>query len=555
MKVLLGLVMTVVAVVVIVTVVQQPEADLVLTNGVIYTVDSEQGRAEALAVVDGKIAAVGTSAEMERWIGSETRVIDLDGKFVMPGFNDGHVHFASGGRAFLTVNVEGTRSIAEFQQRVRDHLPDFQPGEWITGRGWDHSLWKENRIPTKEELDAVTTEHPVILTRVDGHSAIANSLALELAGITGETEVPQGGAIVLDANGEPTGWLKETAQGLVRRLIPDVTREQRKQGLLLALEDAARNGITSIHDNSGWEDFLMLRELKEEGKLTLRVTEWLPFDAPLDDLKKMRDEGGSSDGWLKTGALKGVTDGSGGSLSAAMLEPFANAPGNRGLLRKDPDTWKEMAVERDAAGFQITLHAIGDRANRVALDAYERAWQVNKRENARHRIEHSQFVHRDDVPRFKELGVIASAQPCHLLSDLRWAPLILGAERAYEGYAWNTLQKLGVTLAFGTDYPVEPLNPFRGLYAAVAREFEDGAGPEGGWQPQEKISIEDAIRAYTLGSAFAEFEEERKGTLVPGKFADLIVLSQDITQVEPRKILETEVLLTVAGGRVVFEKE
>jgi predicted amidohydrolase YtcJ len=332
--------------------------------------------------------------------------------------------------------------------------------------------------------------------------------------------VPQGGAIVLDEDGVPTGWLKETAQGLVFRLIPDVTREQRKEGLLLALKDAARNGITSIQDNSAWEDFLVLQELKEEGKLTVRVTEWLPFDAPLAELKRMRREGGTTDPWLKTGALKGVTDGSGGSLSAAMLEPFANAPDNRGLLRKDLETWKKMAVARDYESFQITLHAIGDHANRVALDAFEAARKINKRKNARHRIEHSQFVHRDDMPRFQEWGVIASAQPCHLLSDLRWAPTILGPEREYEAYAWNTLRELGVVLAFGTDYPVEPLSPFRGLFAAVAREFE----------------------------------EKRKGTLAPGMFADLIVLSQDITAVPAHDILKTEVIMTLVGGKAVYTK-
>ncbi len=294
--------------------------------------------------------------------------------------------------------------------------------------------------------------------------------------------------------------------------------------------------------------------MKQEGKLTLRVTEWLPFDAPLNRLEEMRKEGGATDPWLKTGALKGVTDGSGGSLSAAMLEPFANAPDNRGILLYDPEQLKKMVVDRDAAGFQIALHAIGDRANRVALDAFETALKINKRRNARHKIEHAQFVHRDDFARFKELGVIASMQPCHLLADMRWAPIILGPEREYEGYAIGTMRQAGARLAFGTDYPVEHINPLRGLYAAVTREFEDG-GPEGGWLPEEKVSIEEAIRAYTLGSAFAEFEERRKGTLSPGKFADLIVLSQDITNVSPPELLRTDVLLTMVGGKIVYQKE
>ena len=533
---------------------EPPDADVVLTNGNIYTVDVRMGRVEAIAITRGKIAAVGTAEEMQHWVGPETKVIDLEGKFVMPGFNDAHTHLANAGQGSLSVNVEGTRSIAEFQQRIRARLSEFEPGTWVVGRGWDHSLWEENRMPTKADLDAVSTSHPMFFTRVDGHSAVANSLALEQAGITRSSEQPEGGEIVRDADGEPTGWLKENATGLVSGLIPAPTSEQRQRGLLLALAEAARYGVTSVQDNSSWEDFLALRELKQEGKLTLRVTEWLPFDAPLNRLEEMRKEGGATDPWLKTGALKGVTDGSGGSLSAAMLEPFANAPDNRGILLYDPEQLKKMVVDRDAAGFQIALHAIGDRANRVALDAFEAALKINKRRNARHKIEHAQFVHRNDFARFKELDVIASMQPCHLLADMRWAPTILGPEREYEGYAIGTMRKAGARLAFGTDYPVEHINPLRGLYAAVTREFEDG-GPEGGWLPEEKVSLEEAIRAYTLGSAFAEFEERRKGTLSPGKFADLIILSQDITNVSPSELLRTDVLLTMVGGKIVYRKE
>jgi hypothetical protein len=533
---------------------EPPDADVVLTNGNIYTVDVRLGRVEAIAITRGKIAAVGTSEEMQHWVGPQTKVIDLEGKFVLPGFNDAHTHLANAGQGSLSVNVEGTRSVADFQQRIRARLSEFEPGEWVVGRGWDHSLWEENRMPTKADLDAVSTSHPMFFTRVDGHSAVANSLALEQAGITRSSEQPEGGEIVRDADGEPTGWLKENATGLVSGLIPAPTSEQRKRGLLLALAEAARYGVTSVQDNSSWEDFLALRELKQEGMLTLRVTEWLPFDAPLNRLEEMRKEGGATDPWLKTGALKGVTDGSGGSLSAAMLEPFANAPDNRGILLYEPEQLKKMVVDRDAAGFQIALHAIGDRANRVALDAFEAALKINKRRNARHKIEHAQFVHRDDFARFKELGVIASMQPCHLLADMRWAPTILGPEREYEGYAIGTMRQASARLAFGTDYPVEHINPLRGLYAAVTREFEDG-GPEGGWLPEEKVSLEEAIRAYTLGSAFAEFEERRKGTLSPGKFADLIVLSQDITNVSPSELLRTDVLLTMVGGKIVYRKE
>ncbi|MBI2956189.1 MAG: amidohydrolase family protein [Acidobacteria bacterium] len=531
-----------------------PRAEFVLTDGRIYTVDPQLGVVEAIAISQGKIVAVGTSVEIRHWVGPQTRVVDLEGKFVLPGFNDAHTHFGSAGLGKLTVDVEGTRSLAEFQERIRSRLAEFAAGEWVTGRGWDHSLWVENRIPTRYDLDAVSTTHPLLFGRVDGHSVVVNSLALEKAGVTRDTPNPQGGEIVRDERGEPTGWLKEKAIDLVARLIPEPTREQRKRGLRLALEEAARLGVTSIQDNSDWEDFLALRELKQEGRLTLRVSEWLPFDTPVARLEEMRQEGGTTDPWLKTGALKGVTDGSGGSLSAGMLEPFANAPDNRGILRYDPAQLERMVIERDAAGFQIALHAIGDRANRVTLDAFAVAKKLNRRRNTRHRIEHAQFVHPDDVARFRELGVIASMQPCHVLNDLRWAPTILGRERAGEGYAWNSLLRGGAMLAFGTDHPVEPLNPMRGLYASITREFEEG-GPLGGWLPEEKVSIADAIRAYTLGSAFAEGEEHRKGTLSPGKFADLVVLSDDVTRLPASEVLRAEVLLTMVGGRIVYEKK
>jgi hypothetical protein len=531
-----------------------PGVELVLKNGNIYTVDARLGRVEALAITQGKIVAAGTNEEIEHWAGPQTKVIDLGGRFVLPGFNDAHAHFGSGGQRLLQVNLEGTRSLAEFQERIRARVRDAAAGEWVHGGGWDESLWPENRIPTRAELDAVSTTHPMVFSRVDGHSVVVNSLALEKAGITRDTQPPYGGDIVKDAAGEPTGWLKDRATDLVEKLIPPPTAEQRKRGLLLAMAEAARRGVTSIQDNSDWEDFLAFRALKEEGRLTLRVTEWLPFLAPLEKLEAMRREGGTTDPWLKTGALKGVTDGSGGSRSAAMLAPFADDPANRGLLLIEPEQLKKMVLERDAAGFQITLHAIGDNANRVALDAFEAARKTNNRRDARHKIEHAQFLDRADVPRFKALGVIASMQPAHVLSDMRWAPKILGHEREYEGYAWNSVLKAGGTLAFGTDYPVEPLPPLRGLYASVSREAEAG-GPPGGWLPEEKISIEDAIRAYTWGSAYAEFEDHRKGTLAPGKFADLVVLSQDVTRIPAREILRTEVLLTMVGGQIVYEKK
>jgi len=530
-------------------------ADLVLTNGVIYTVDAKHPRVEALAVKGEKIVAVGTSKEIQAWVGKGTRVVDLKGRFALPGFNDAHIHLASGGQAKMTVDLTGARSLEEFQQRIRARLPDHKPGEWITGRGWDHTLWPGKQFPRRQDLDAVSTTHPMIFTRVDGHVAIANSRALELAKITRETPDPAGGEIERDPGaGQPTGMLKENATGLVRRQIPRITPEQRRRGIELALADASRFGITSIQDNSDWQDFLVYEQLKKEGKLHVRITEWLPFTAPLARLEEMRAYGGTSDPWLKTGALKGVTDGTLGSRTAAMLAPFADDPSTSGILRIPVDELKEMAVERDKAGFQIALHAIGDRANRVALDAFAAARAANGKRDARHRIEHAQVVGPGDFERYANLDVIASMQPCHETTDMRWAEARLGPERSKGAYAWRTMERHGVKLAFGTDYSVEPMDPMRGLYACVTRELP-GGGPTGGWIPNEKISIDDCIRSYTAGSAYAEFEEGRKGRLAPGLFADIVVLSADVTKVPSPEILKTEVVMTFAGGRLVYEKK
>lgn len=529
-------------------------ADLVFVNGVVYTVDEAHPHAQAIAVRGERIIAVGSNTEIQPFIGNETRVVDLAGRFLMPGFNDAHVHMGSAGSTLMAIDLRGVTSIAEMQQRIRQRLNRFQPGEWVTGANWDHTLWRDQRWPNKHDLDAVSRAHPMFFGRVDGHSAVANSRALELAGITRATANPPGGEIDRDPkSGEPTGVLKENANELVTRKIAPLTMEQRRRALELALADAARWGVTSLQDNSAWDDFLAFGELKKEGKLSARVTEWLPFLASVERLKQMQKEGGTSDPWLRTGALKAITDGSGGSHTAAMLEPFSDKPGDLGILRIPADKLREMVVERDRAGFQIALHAIGDRANRASLEAFAAARQANGARDARHRIEHAQFVALSDFRRFKQLDVIASMQPCHLLTDVRWAQKLLGPERSKGAYAWNSMLQQGVRLAFGTDYDVEPINPMLGLYAAVTRENEQGE-PRGGWFSEEKISIDEAIRAYTLGSAYAEFAEKYKGSITPGKWADVVVLSRNITRATPKEILSTEVLMTVVGGRVVYEK-
>ncbi len=532
----------------------QAPADLVLVQGNIYTVNPQQPRAEAVAIRGEYIVAVGSNTEIQKWIGPNTRVVDLGGRFTLPGFNDAHIHLANGGAAKLAVDLSGAESLEAFQERIRARLSDYRPGEWITGRGWDHTLWDPPRFPTRADLDAVSREHPILLTRVDGHVAVANSLALQQAGVTRATPDPPGGEIQRDSlTGEPTGLLKETAMGLVARAVPPLTPAQRRRGIELALAEAAQLGVTSLQDNSSWDDFLLYRELREQGRLTARITEWLPFQAPLEQLLEMRRQGGVRDRWLKTGALKGVTDGTLGSRTAAMLEPYADDRSTRGILRIPQEELRRMVIERDAAGFQVALHAIGDLANRAALDAFEAAQRANGRYDARHRIEHAQVVAPDDFARFAALGVIASMQPVHQSTDMRWAGQRLGPERSLGAYAWRTMLRQGVRLAFGTDYPVEPMDPRRGLYACVTRELPEG-GPAGGWVPEEKISVEECIQAYTLGSAYAEFEEQNKGQIAAGKYADIVVFAEDLTRIPPRQILTTPVVFTLVGGRIVYQK-
>ena len=529
--------------------------DLALINGDIYTVDSAHPRAQAIAIRGETVEAVGTNEEIRTLVGPKTRVIDLHGRFAMPGFNDAHTHLASAGMKKLNVDIEGAKSLADFQNRIRAALKNYKPGEWITGSGWDHTLWPEKRFPTRWDLDAVSKEHPMMFGRVDGHVAVVNSRALEIAGITKNTVDPAGGHIVRDEKtGEPNGMLEEdAAMSLVSRHIPPPSHERRRRGIELALADAISHGVTSIQDYSTWEDFLIYRELKNEGKLPLRITEWLTFTEPLAKLEEERREGGTTDPWLKTGALKAFMDGSLGSRTAAMLAPYSDDPSTSGIVRMQPAELNRMSIERDKAGFQLNFHAIGDKANRVALDAFAAVVAANGPRDRRDRVEHAQIVAPEDFARFAKLHVIASMQPVHLLDDERWAGARIGPERSKGAYAWNTMRKDGVRLAFGTDYPVEAVNPLRGIYACMTRELPEG-GPAGGWEPQEKLPRDVCVYDYTVGSAYGEFEENRKGELKAGMFADIVVYPSDITRIAPGELMTTPVDVTITGGRVVYER-
>ena len=558
----------------------QIPADLVLTNGIISTMDENHPRASMIAIRGETIVAVAynisdavkseQSAEVQALIGPNTRVIDLGGKFAMPGFNDAHIHLFSAAYAKSQIDFTGVRSIAEFQDRIRARLQDYKPGEWILGRGWDHTLWPEKKFPTRQDLDAVSTDHPMVFGRLDGHVAIANSRALQIAGAKRDTPDPPGGHIERNASsGEPTGMLEESAMSLVYGRIPRYSMEQRRRAFQLVMDEAVQYGVTSVQDNSvmdaddaanyGWQNFLVLDQLKREGKLKFHVTEWLPFLAPVSRLEEMRRFGGSStpenpgDPWLKTGQVKLIMDGSLGSRTAAMLAPYSDDPSTSGILEIEPDRLKQMAIERDRAGFQLGFHAIGERANRVALDPFAAVLEANGPRDRRDRVEHAQVVEAGDFARFGKLNVIASMQPAHLLDDERWATARLGPERSRGAYAWHTMEQNGVRLAFGTDYPVVAINPLRGIYACVTRQLTDGM-PKRGWQPQERLRAKDCFRAYTVGAAFAQFEEQRKGTIAPGMLADIVVYPKDLNETRPSEILTIPVVMTIAGGKIVYQQ-
>ncbi|HSZ60459.1 MAG TPA: amidohydrolase [Terriglobales bacterium] len=544
----------------------KPKADVIFIHGNIYTgvVDPTASlgsgkRSEALAIVGDHILAVGARDEVMKFKGTETKVVDLEGHFVMPGFNDAHMHMASAGLEKMNVDLVGAKTLDEFRDRIHAKVEKAEPGEWIVGEGWDETLWPVKALPSRWDVDEVSGDHPVYLERVDGHIGVANTRALQLASITVATRDPDGGKIDRDESGTPTGILREKAQAAMNVAIPKPSHEKRRHAIELALADLADHGITSAQDFSQWDDFQIYEEIEHDGKLTARISEWLPFDDSIEELNRKRDSHPASDNMLHTGMLKGFMDGSLGSKTAALLEPYSDDPKNSGLPQYDAAKLNAMTKERVLAGYQVGFHAIGDKGVQMALDAYAEAEKAAKDAKVkavdggadyRLRIEHAQVTTPQEILRFKELKVIASMQPSHLLTDMNWAESRLGPKRAEDSYAWAEFLRRGVTLAFGTDYPVEPVTPFRGIYAALTRMSEDGRKS---YYPAQKINSEQAIAAYTTGSAFAEFAEKQKGKLDPGMLADFVVLDQDITAAPPPKILQTKVLRTVVGGKTVYE--
>jgi len=544
----------------------RPKADVIYVHANVYTgVPANTPfasilREEAIAVRGDRIEAVGKALDLQKLKGPQTQIVDLGGHFTMAGFNDAHLHLDDAGTTKLSVDLTGVKSLDELRARVEKKVAESRAGEWILGAGWDETLWPVKVTPTRWDLDEVSNGHPVFLVRIDGHIAVANTRALQLGSITLASRDPQGGHIDRNENGEVTGILRETAQAAILDVIPKPSHALRRQALELALADLAEHGVTSAQDYSpNWENFQIYEELEKEGKLTARITEWLPFDEPVEDLVRKRESHPQSDLMLHTGMLKGFMDGSLGSHTAAMIEPYADDPKNSGLPRYDPVKLNDMTNERVLAGFQIGFHAIGDKGIQMALDAFARAEKAARDahvhapdggDDFRLRVEHAQVTSPAQIAQFKQLKVIASMQPSHLLTDIRWAQDRLGPKRAATSYAWLVFLNKGVTLAFGTDYPVEPVSPFRGLYAAVTRRSEDG---KLNYFPDQVLTMDQALAAYTQGSAFAEFEEKEKGKIVPGMLADFVVLDRDPAASSPEKLLGTKVLRTIVGGKTVYE--
>ena len=532
----------------------QGQADLILTKAKFWTTSAASPSAEAMAIKGDRITAIGTEAEVLKWRSEKTILLELPGRLVVPGFIDNHTHFLDGGFQLRGVDLRPALNEKEFAERLRQRAETLAAGQWITGGDWDHEAWPGAKLPTKELIDAVTLKTPVFVSRLDGHMSLANILALRLAGITKSTPNPGGGLIVRDPEtGEPTGILKDSAQALVSRLIPAATAQEEDEALRAAMKEAARFGVTSIQDITSWNAFEAFRRAQTQGRLTVRITARTPlstWDKQADWIRKH----GPGDDWLRLGGFKEFVDGSLGSTTAYFFEPYRDDPKTAGLLASGaiPESKiRERMLAADKAGLQLSIHAIGDRANHMLLDLFASVAKANGPRDRRFRIEHAQHLRPEDIPRFERLGVIPSMQPYHCIDDGRWAEKRIGPERIKTTYAFRSLLDQGARLTFGSDWTVAPINPLLGVYAAVTRRTLDDRNPHG-WVPEEKISVEEAMKSYTINNAYASFDESRKGSLETGKLADVVVLDRDIFAIPPFQIPRASVLYTIVGGKIVY---
>ena len=535
---------------------QQQPADWILYNGRIYTVDANRPIAEAMAVRDGRVVFVGSRRGAEALAGNRTTRTDLEGRTVIPGMVDAHVHLAGLGVALRRVDLVGTRSYREVVERVAERARTTPRGEWVTGRGWDQNDWADTRFPTMEALSRAIPDHPVYLTRVDGHAALVNARALELARVTAATPDPDGGRVIRDANGDATGVLIDRAQGIVSRVIPSPARSETREAILAAIREANKWGLTGVHDAGvGPEIIDLYEELARDGRYDLRNYVMISSsDQTLDRYFARGPQAGLHDGRLWIRSIKISSDGALGSRGAALLEPYSDDPDNRGLVTTAPERVRAVAVRALRQGFQLNVHAIGDRANRLVLDAFESALTEVPTSDHRFRVEHAQILHFQDIPRFAQLDVIPSMQGSHQTSDMYWAIDRLGWTRVQGAYAWRTLLNTGVVIPNGSDFPVEHPNPLISFKAFVTRQDESG-WPAGGWFGGERATRDEALKSMTLWPAYAGFMEDVSGSLSPGKYADFVILSQDIMTVAPERILDTHVVMTVLGGKVVYRRQ
>jgi len=533
----------------------QPAADFIIHNAKIWTVDKNHPTAEAVAVLGERIVAVGSNGEIDAWRAARTRVIDASGKLLLPGFNDSHVHFVDGGRSLASVQLNDATSAQEFARRIGEQVKQTPKGEWVTGGDWDETKWTPAVMPSKELIDPFSPDTPIFVSRYDGHMGLANSVVLRLAGITAQTPDPPGGVIVRDAQGNPTGALKDAAMDYVFKIAPPLSHDERMRAVKRALAHAASVGVTSVqHMNPEYADIAIYSELLERGELTTRI-----YAAPLipgvDDQIKIGVRHAFGGPFLRIGALKAYADGSLGSATAYFFDPFDKQPNNHGILSDEMhplSLMQDRMMRADAAGLQLCTHAIGDQGISIILDMYTEVVKAHGERDRRFRIEHAQHMVAKDFDRFAQLHVIASMQPYHAIDDGRWAEGRIGHDRASRTYAFRTFLNHGVRLAFGTDWNVAPLNPMFGLYAAVTRATLDGKNPNG-WFPEQKLTVAEAVEAYTMGSAYAEFQEKEKGSITPGKLADMVLLNDDIFTIDPVKIRDVKVTTTFVGGKIVWD--
>ncbi|HMI50885.1 MAG TPA: amidohydrolase [Candidatus Saccharimonadales bacterium] len=536
-------------------------ADTVVLHGRVYTVNAKQPWAQAVAIRGEKIIAVGSDTDVERLRAPGTKVIDASGQLVLPGFVDCHIHFLEGSLSLDRVNLEGAKNVSDIQKILRDYARKNPGDGWILGSGWNYAMFGSEKLPHKKYLDELFPTRPVFISGFDGHTTWANSRALELAGITADTPNPANGIIVRDTETrEATGALKESASRLVDKVVPADTRAEKLKALRDGLHWANQNGLTRVHSAGGdFPELELYDELRRHDALTVRmyIAYFLnPPELRPQDIDAIEDARKKYTGdWLAAGAVKMMLDGVVESHTAALLEPYADDPSTKGKLFWNPDTYKAAVAELDKRGFQLFTHAIGDYGVRTALNAYENAENVNHTSDRRPRIEHIETITAADIPRFGKLGVIASMQPLHAYPDEDtlevWATA-LGPDRAGRGFAWHDIAAAGGRLASGSDWNVVTLNPWRGLQTAVTRQTAEGQ-PAGGWLPQQAQTLAQAIEAYTLGAAVAGRREKTEGSLEPGKLADLIIVNQNLFEIDPHKIGETRVQLTLVGGRVVYE--